>query len=126
FILHLVVGVAGGDVGEIFLQCTNVGVDAHAIVVEHNEHVRTRSASVIQGFEGHSSRHGAIADHGNGLAVLLSFQPAAHRHAQGRTDAGAAVAHTECVVFAFAAFWKSAEAFVYPIGMEDLPAAGKD
>ena len=68
----------------------------------------------------------AVADHSHGVAVQFAFQLAGNGHAERPADGGAAVAHAEGVVLAFAALGEAAEAFVEPIGVEQFTPSGED
>src|SRR6187402_1374178 len=48
-ILQAVIGLGGSDVGEILLQGAYIRIDAHAIVVQNDEHVRIGNTRVVHG-----------------------------------------------------------------------------
>ncbi len=125
-VLHLVVALAGGDVGEVFLERAHVRVDAHAVVVQHHEQVAVGGTAVVERLEGHAGGHRAVADHGHGVAVQFALQLAGHGHAERAADGGAAVAHAEGVVLTFAALGETAEALVQPVGVEQFTPSGED
>ena len=125
-VLHLVVGVGGGDVRQILLQSPHVGVDGHAVVVEDDQHVGVLHTAVVEALEGQTRGHGAVADHGHVLHVSLSVVAASDRHAKGSADACAAVSDPKGVVLAFAALGKPTDALVLAVGVEPLATSGQN
>ena len=99
-VLHLVVGVRRGDVGQVFFQRPNIGVDRHAVVVQDDQHVGVFDTALVQAFEGQTAGHGPVTDDGNVLHIALSIVATADSHAQCCTHTGAAVPNPKRVVFA--------------------------
>ena len=125
-VFDAVVRVGSGDVGEVILQRPDVGVNGHAVVVEHDQHVGVLGATVVEALEGQPCGHGAVPDDGHVLGVFRPVVAAAHGHAKGSADACAAVAHAEGVVFTFTPLRETRQALVLAVGVEFLPTAGED
>jgi len=125
-ILELVVGLGGGNIGEIFLQGAYVGVDAHAIVIQDDEQVGIGDTGVVHAFEGQAGGHGAISDDGYGLAIHLPLIFSGHSHAKGGADGGGGMAYPKCIILTFRASWKSTQPIVLSVGTEIIPAACED
>src|SRR5258708_19611043 len=125
-VLQAVVGRGGGDIGEIFFQGADVGVDAHAIVIQDDQQVGIRYSGVIHAFEGQACRHRSVPDDGYGLTVRLAFVFGRHRHAQGRADGGGRMSYAKAVILALAAFGKSAQAIIFTIAAEIIAAPRQD
>src|SRR5258708_10119310 len=125
-VLQAVVGRGGGDIGEIFFQGDDVGVDAHAIVIQDDQQVGIRYSGVIHAFEGQACRHRSVPDDGYGLTVRLAVVFGRHRHAQGRADVGGRMPYAKAVILALAAFGKSAQAIIFTIAAEIIAAPRED
>ena len=88
FILDLVVGFGCGDVRQVFFECTDIGVDGHAVVIQHHQQVGVFGAAVVEAFKGQSGGHGSIANDGDVFLVVLSAQLARHGHAKRSRNGG--------------------------------------
>src|SRR5690349_8449510 len=70
-VLDLVISARRCYVCEIVLQCPDIRVDGHTIVVEDDQQVCVRNTRVIHSLESDPARHCAIAYNGNMLTVLV-------------------------------------------------------
>ncbi|EKY09651.1 hypothetical protein HMPREF9120_00356 [Neisseria sp. oral taxon 020 str. F0370] len=120
------VHVAHDVAGEVFGQGADVGRDGHFVVVEDDEQVGVgHVARAVEGFEGLSGGHCAVADNGD-AAGAAPGEFVGHGHAQCGADGGGGVTDAEVVVFAFAAFGETGEAAELAHGVHAVFAAGEN
>ena len=81
-----------------------------------------RYPRVVEGFIGHASRQGAIADYRNHLP-LAALQIAANRHPQRGGDRGGAVSGAERIKRALTAFGKARQPARLPQFLHAITAA---
>ena len=110
---HLLAHVFGGRIkapthqlSQIPIQRAHWRADAHVVVVQDDQQFAIFHARVVERLKGHARRHGAVAYHGNGIAVF-TLLPRGQGHAQSSGYRGARVRGTKGVVFAFASTWKT-------------------
>ena len=102
--------LARHELVQVALQAAHVGADAHVVVVEDDEEVLgLQIARLVEPFEGHARGHGAIADDGDAMVVLLLKIPRLG-HAEHGGNAGGRVARAEMVVGTFLALEKARRA----------------
>ncbi len=82
---HAAVGAAGEDLRQVVGHAADVARDRHVVVVEHHQHVGADFRRMVECLEGHAGGQCAVADHGDGLA-LLSLQAGGNGHAQRGAD----------------------------------------
>ena len=124
--LEVVVAARGGHAQQLLLESSHVGVDGHAVVVENHQQVSlSADTGVVEPLEGQSAGHGAVADDRH-HAVFLALQLERLGDAQRGGDGDGGVAAAECVVGAFVARGKSADASHLAVGVEPGAAAGDD
>ncbi len=99
------VGPARGEAGEIGTHRSRGWCDRHVVVVQNDDQPRIECPGIVQRFECHAGRHGAIADHRDNLAVAL-VQSSGNSHAKTGRDRRGGMARAEIVVFAFSATGK--------------------
>ena len=58
-----IVGLAGQQPGQVFVQRADRRRDRHVVVVQDDENVHVFHAGIVQRFEGHAGRHRAVTDH---------------------------------------------------------------
>ena len=69
---QLVVGLVGVEVEEVFLHSSYGAVDAHVVVVEHDEHVVGGTRHVVESLESQSAAHRPVADYCHDAAVAVA------------------------------------------------------
>ena len=79
---------------------------------------------MLQAFQRHPGRHGAVADDADDLVALLQLLTRLD-HAVSRGYAGSRMACVERIVFAFLALTKSAQPSILPERMEPLTTPGE-
>ena len=99
--------------------------DRHVVVVEHDQQTPLRHTRVVQGFKGHASGHGAVANDGHRRA-LLALDVRSQCHAQGRGNAGGGVGGAEGVELALDTARKAADAAVLAQTTHAVAATGED
>ena len=125
-VTDLIVSIRSGNISQVFLQRTYVGIYAHAIIIQDDEHIRICHSSMVHGFEGHTRCHGTITDHRHRFAVGFAFDPGGHGHSQCCGNRGGGMPNTKCIILAFASFGKTAKAFVFTVGNKIIPATCED
>ena len=68
----MVVCLVGVEVQQVFLHASNGSVDAHVVVVEHDEQVVVRRRHVVNALESQSATHSSVADYGHNVALLVA------------------------------------------------------
>ncbi len=99
FVLHTIVRSGRGDISEIFFECTHIGVDAHAVIIEDYKKVRIFYSTMIESFECETSSHGTIPNHCNMLTFFIALQSGSNRHPQCSRDRRRTMSYTETIVF---------------------------
>ena len=118
--------VAHHVAGEVFGQCADVGRDGHFVVVEDDQKVGVgHVARAVEGFEGLSGGHRAVADNGHAARVAPQ-QAVGHGHAQSRADGGGGVADAEIVILAFAALGETGQSAELAQGVHSAAPSGED
>ena len=114
------------DPVEVVGERADVRRDRHAVVVENDHDRRVEAARVVQGLVGDAAGQGAVADHGDDLAVLAD--PAAHRLLEPDrvADRGGGVAGAHDVVRGLGDRAERSEAAVLADRGEAVLAAGQD
>ena len=83
-VLQELQGFAVAHAVEVGAQGSHRRADRHVVVVEHHQQPGVgQVAGMVDGFQGHTTGEGAIADHGNALEILTPAV-AGQGHAQGR------------------------------------------
>ena len=100
----------------------DVGRDAHAVVVQHDDQAGPHVPDVVQAFERHARGERAVADDRDDV-VILALQVARDGHALGRRDRRPGVAGTELVVLGLVADEESGDAAVLPERAEAVASA---
>ena len=108
--------------------------DAHAVVVEDDEHLAFEHAGVVEPFHGDAVDDRGVADEGDGAAAIgigigvvgFVVDLVAACHADGGGDAGAGVSDTELVVMGLAGFWEPGHALAGAEVCEFVEAAGEE
>ena len=54
-IAKIIVGMGGCNISQVFFECAHIRVDAHAIVIQDNQHIAVGGAGMIHGFESKAS-----------------------------------------------------------------------
>ena len=103
------VELAAHELRQVAVERAHGRADAHVVVVQDDQQVAVGHARVVQRFESHAGRHGAIANDGH-RAPVFTLVPGGQRHAQRGRNTGARMGGTEGVVGAFGALRKSRNA----------------
>ena len=114
------------DAVEVARERADIGRDRHPVVVEDDHDRRLQPAGVVQRLESDAAGQGAVADHGDDLAVLAD--PLAHRllEPDGVADRGRGVAGAHDVVLGLGDRAERGEALVLADRVEPVAAAGED
>ena len=115
---HTVVRPRRGNFCQVMAQRTHALVDGDAVVVEYHQHVGTRLACVVEGFESHAACHRAVADNSYVVAAVVALQMRRHRHSQRRRNGGGGMSRAEGVELALLHFRETADAAVGAYGVE--------
>ena len=114
---------------QVLVQRTHWRADRHVVVVEDHQQVGQAHTvgrpAVIEGLEGHAAGQSPVADHRH-RAAALALEFGRMGHAQGRGDRCRRVTGTECVVLAFDAARKTADAAQLLERGHRLAPAGED
>ena len=121
-ILELVVGGIADDAIEILRNRTDVLGDRHPVVVQDEDDLLVDLTGVVQRFVGHATGHGAVANDGHDVVVLLQLCTGSG-HAQCSGQRGGCVTRAERVVNAFFTLEKSGKPAVLLQRVEFLVAA---
>jgi len=109
-ILGCGVKTSGHQARQITVQRPHRRRDRHVVVVQDHQQVDVgRDARIVHGLERHARGHGAVADHGDVLALFARIARS-HRHAQGRGDRRGRMRGAEGVVLGLTAFRKARNA----------------
>ena len=87
--LKLLEGRSSIELTEIGRQSTNRRGNRHFIIVENDNHTFFQMTRIIHRLKGHASAHGAITNHGNGIANPMfrcAAQITRHRKPEGRRN----------------------------------------
>ena len=125
-VTHFVVGLAGCDVNQILAQSSDTVVDSHIVVVEDNQQVVGVGRGIVQPFEGQSSGHCPVADHGYYVAVVFLLQLRGDRHTHGCRNGVGGMSGNESVILTFSRVGETADSFEFPERMKSLPTSGQD
>ena len=125
-VLYLIISWGSGNIGQVFFQCAYIGVNADTIIIQDDQHIGICHAGMVHGFKSHPGGHGAIADHGHGLAIGFALVLGRYSHAQGSRNGSGGMPYPECIVLAFTSFWKAAQAIVFAVGNKIIAAPGQD
>ncbi len=111
---------------EVVGQGADVRRDRHAVVVEDDHDRRLQAARLLERLVGDAAGQGAVADHGDDLAV--GTDPAAHRllEADRVADRGRGVSGAHDVVRRLGDRAERGEAAVLADRRQPVPAAGQD
>ena len=114
----------GGELSrEIGRHRPDIGGNRHGVVVEHDDEIALlKMPRVVERFEGHPRRHGAIANQRDHQAILtaVKLRPG---HTQGGGDGCARVTRSEMIVLGFASPEKFGNAPALPDAIELDPPA---
>ena len=69
--LGLFVGGADADALQVLGECALRLADAHAVVIEDDQHLPLEGAGAVEAFEGHAVDDGRVADDGDHVVVSL-------------------------------------------------------
>ena len=119
------IGAPGEHAREDLGQRAHRRRDRHFVVVEDYQQAGIAHTGVVQCLEGHAGRHGAVADHRDGVAVL-AFLLRRNRHAECGRDRGGRVCGAEGVVLALAAAREAGNAVVLAQRVHALAPPGED
>ena len=78
---------------------------------------------MIQCLKSNSRGHSSVTYHGDRFPVFFTFVFCCHCHTQGCRNGGRGMAYSECVIFAFASFWKTTQSFILPVSEKIIAAA---
>ena len=112
--------------GEVVAHGAHGRGDGHVVVVQDDDQVLVQTAGVVHRLIGHARAHGAVADHGDDLAVRLPLEVAAHRKAEARRDGGRGVRRAERVVLALLALGEAGESAALAQRPDPVAPAGED
>src|SRR5438105_31973 len=102
----------------------DVGGDAHAVVVEDDDHAGAHVTDVVKALERHAGRERAVADDRDDV-VILALEITRDGHALRGGDRGPGVSRAELIVFRLGAHQESRDAAVLPERAEVLPPSGE-
>ena len=123
-VAQAVVCLGGGEVGEVGVERTHVAVDAHVVVVEHDEQIVWRDRSIIDAFESEASADRGIADDCHDIAGLfVGVDAGSYGHAESGADGVGRMAGRESVVFALGRIGKAAQTAEFAVGVESIAAS---
>src|SRR4051812_21289025 len=80
---------------------------------------------MVHALESKAGRHSAITNYSNRFSVL-AFVFRCDRHSECRADGSGRMTDAERIVLTFGPFWKAAESIIFSVGMEIIPATGKN
>ena len=106
-LLGLFVGGADADAFEVLGESALRIADAHAVVVQNDQHLTPQCSGAVQALEGQAVHDGGIADDGNDVVRTADLLVAAG-HADRRADRCSSVADGEQVIGRFFGGRKSA------------------
>ena len=113
--LQLIVGLPGAQLIQVLGHGSHVFGDGHLVIVKDDDEPSLGIPDMVEGFEGHTACHGAVADDSHHLKVL-AFQVTGRRNAIRRRKGRGRVTHTEGVVLAFLPFGEAGKTFVLAQG----------
>ncbi len=126
-ILGLRIELARHQTRQITVQGSYRRRDRHVVIVQDHQHVDVVvDTGVIHRFEYHAGGHGAIADHGNRVAIGLAFGLGGQSHPQRSRNRGRRMGCAEGVVLAFATARESRDAVKLAQRVHALAAAGEN
>src|SRR5262245_48219255 len=67
FLSHLVIKITGDSPVQVGGNGSDVFRDGHLIVVQNNQKIFPQASGMLQAFQRHPGRHGAVADNTNDL-----------------------------------------------------------
>ncbi len=108
-IAYLVVGRVRDHPRQVLVHRADCRPDGHVVVVQHDDEVALCVARVVECFIRQAARHGAVADHGQHVEVLLEHVTP-HGNAPSRRDRGSRVSSSEGVVLRLVAPQERGEA----------------
>ena len=114
---------------EIAVERAHRRGDGHVVVVQDHEQIGVHHAGVVEGFERHARRHGAVANHRDDMAFLpagFAFQFRALRHAERRAHRGTRMGGAERVVLALAATREAGNPSAHAYAAHRFTAAGEN
>src|SRR5690606_24236760 len=82
FVLEFIVRPRRRDVDEIILQRANVGIDRHAVIVEHDKQIRIRYTRVVKSFKCNTSRKRAVTNYGDMVTIIFILVLGGDGHSQ--------------------------------------------
>ena len=120
-----VVARIGADAVEIARDGADIRRDRHLVVVENDEEREVEVASVVERFEGHATRQGAIADDRDDSSIRLSALGKRDGHAQRGGDRRRGVPGAEGIVLALVPGEEPRESALLADGRESVAAPGE-
>ena len=103
---------------QILAHGTAVIVNSHLIVIQDYQHIHIPNASLIDGFEGHTTAYGSIANHSDVVTLCVTRQLGGLCHTQYRRDGSGGMACSKSIVFAFFHHRKTTDTMIFTIGMK--------
>src|SRR6185437_10581536 len=85
--------------------------DRHLVVVQNHEKIFSEPSGMMQSFQRHPRRHGAVTDDTDDLMLLLQLF-SGFDHTEGSRYTGPRMAGVECIVRTLFPFTKSAQSAV--------------
>ena len=94
---YIIISSVRGELQKILSHATHTTVDAHVVIVQHNQHVIGRAGRVVDALESQSATHRTVANHSHHLPVL-ALQLSRHSHTQSSRNRIAGMSTAERVV----------------------------
>ena len=115
-----------GELGEVFMERSDVVVDAHLVVIQDDEQVVGMVGGIVETLEGETAADGCVADDGHRLAFLMpGSQLIGDRHSEGCRYGIGGMPRYESVEFRFHGVGEAAETAEGALRLETFAASGQ-
>ena len=121
---ELIILRRGTHPGQMPGQPAHIGVDRHAVVIQHHDEPLTAAAGVVQPLKAEAAAQRAVADHRQHVVVLSQQRPRPG-HAQRHGHGVRRVARHKGVVLALVGLGKARQSAELPQRAEQLPPPGQ-
>ena len=126
FKAQTIVCCGGIEVEQVFFHASHGAIDAHIVIVEHDEQIVRRRRDVIQPLEGQTAAHRSVADDGHHMAVFVAGFLGRNGHAERGRDGIGGVAAGKGIVLALAGRRERPHAVQFAVGVKGVAPAGEN